>query len=86
MTLKWFSLFVMSSIYVGLLFSCFSRVQHFVTPWTIACQVPLSMGFFPAIYWSRLPCPSLGDPLTQGSNTCLLHISCIVDGFFFSSF
>ena len=40
-------------------------------------------GIFPAIYWSRLPCPSLGDPLTQGSNTCLLHISCIVDGFFF---
>ena len=24
-------------------------------------------------YWSRLPFPSPGDPLTQGSNPCLLH-------------
>ena len=23
----------------------FSRVQLFATPWTVACQVPLSMGF-----------------------------------------
>jgi len=25
--------------------SHFSRVQNFVTPWTVACQAPLSMGF-----------------------------------------
>ena len=28
------------------------------TPWTVACQVPLSMGFFRQEYWSGLPFPS----------------------------
>ena len=36
--------------------SRFSRVQLFVTPWTIAHQAPLSMGF-PRQYWSGLPFP-----------------------------
>ena len=31
------------------------------TPWTIACQAPLSMGFSRQGYWSGLPFPSLGD-------------------------
>ena len=31
------------------------------TPWTVACQVPLSMGFFRQEYWSGLPFPSPGD-------------------------
>ena len=42
----------------------------FVTPWTIACQAPLSMGFYGQEYWSRLP---EGIFLTQGSNPCLLY-------------
>ena len=36
-----------------------------MTPWTIACQAPLSMGFPRQEYWSRLPFPSprdLSDP------------------------
>ena len=33
-------------------------VQLFVTPWTVACQVPLSMEFFGQEYWSGLPFPS----------------------------
>ena len=33
----------------------------FVTPWTVACQSPLSMGFSRQEYWSGLPCPSPGD-------------------------
>ena len=32
-----------------------------VTPWTVACQVPLSMGFSRQEYCSRLPFPSPGD-------------------------
>ena len=32
-----------------------------VTPWTVACQAPLSMGFFWQEYWSRLPFPSPGN-------------------------
>ena len=32
-----------------------------VTPWTIACQAPLSTGFPRQEYWSGLPFPSSGD-------------------------
>ena len=32
-----------------------------VTLWTIAHQASLSMGFPRQEYWSRLPCPPLGD-------------------------
>ena len=32
-----------------------------VTPWTLACQAPLSMGFFRQEYWSGLPFPSPED-------------------------
>ena len=31
------------------------------TPWTVARQVPLSMGFSRPEYWSGLPFPSPGD-------------------------
>ena len=30
-----------------------------VTPWTVACQAPLSMGFSRQEYWSGLPLSSL---------------------------
>ena len=33
----------------------------FVTPWTVARQAPLSMGFSRQEYWSGLPFPSPGD-------------------------
>ena len=38
-----------------------SHVQLIVTPWTVACQAPLSMEFFRQEYWSGLPFPSPGD-------------------------
>ena len=38
-----------------------SRVRLFVTPWTVAYQAPLSMGFSRQEYWSGLPFPSPGD-------------------------
>ena len=38
-----------------------SRVQLFVTPWTVAYQAPPSMGFSRQQYWSGLPFPSPGD-------------------------
>ena len=38
-----------------------SRVQLFATPWTLARQAPLSMGFSRQEYWSWLPFPSPGD-------------------------
>ena len=38
-----------------------SHVRLFATPWTIAYQAPLSMGFSRQEYWSGLPFPSPGD-------------------------
>ena len=43
------------------------------TPWTIAHQPPLSMGFSRQKYWSGLPRPPPGIFPTQGSNPGLLH-------------
>ena len=38
-----------------------SRAQLLATPWTVAYQVPPSMGFSRQEYWSGLPFPSPGD-------------------------
>ena len=38
-----------------------SRVRLFATPWTVAYQAPLSMGFSRQEYWSGVPFPSPGD-------------------------
>ena len=48
--------------------------NSFVTPWTVAHQAPLSMGFPRQEYWSGL-CHFLLQVifLTQGSNLHLLH-------------
>ena len=41
-------------------------VQLLVTPWTVACQAPLPMGFPRQGYWSRLPFSSPRDLSDQG--------------------
>ena len=43
-----------------------SHVHLFVTSWTVACQAPLSMGFFRQEYWSGLLFPTPGDLLNPG--------------------
>ena len=45
-----------------------SRVRLFATPWTVACQDPLSMEFSRQEYWSGLPFLSLVAP----GKSCLL--------------
>ena len=51
-----------------------SRVWLFATPWTVALQAPLSMGFPRQEYWSGLPIPLLqGIFPTQGLNPGLPH-------------
>ena len=50
-----------------------SHIRFFVTPWTIAHQAPLSMGFSRQEYWSGLPFPSPGNLPNPGLNLCLLH-------------
>ena len=60
---------------------CLSCVQLFQTPWTVACQAPLSMVFLRQEYWSVLPFPSPGDLSDPGINpefpalagNCLSH-------------
>ena len=38
-----------------------SVVSDSATPWTVACQAPLSVGFSRQEHWSGLPFPSPGD-------------------------
>ena len=40
--------------------------NSFATPWTVACQAPLSMGFPRQEYWSGLPFPPPGDLPSPG--------------------
>ena len=37
------------------------------TPWTVACQASLSIGFSRQEYWSGLPFPSPGEILNSGT-------------------
>ena len=63
---KIFLLFLLVVVYL------LSSVNSFVTPWTVACQAPLSMGFPKQEFWSGLPFPSPGIFLIQGLNLCPL--------------
>ena len=62
--------------------SCFSRVQLFKTPWTVACQAPLSMGYSRQEYWSGFPCPPPGDLPHPGIEPATLASPALADGFF----
>ena len=44
-----------------------------VTPWTVACQALLFMGFARQEYWNRLPFPSPGDLPNPGIKPGLAH-------------
>ena len=57
----------------------YSCVWLFVTPWAVAHQAPLSMGFSRQEYWSELPFPSPGESSPARDQT---WISCIVGRFF----
>ena len=53
-----------------------SRIQLFVTPWTIAHHAPLPMGFCRQEYWNGLPFPL--DPGIEP----IPCVSLVVGGFF----
>ena len=56
--------------------SRFSRVQLFLTLWTVSRQAPLSMRFSRWEYWSELPCPPPGvlpNPGIEPLSLCLQH-------------
>ena len=54
-------------------FSPFSRVWLFATPWTVAHQAPLSLGFSRQEYWTGLLCPppALSCPGTEPMSPAL---------------
>ena len=56
----WLSLFLSVKYYL------LGHVRLLVTPWSIACQAPLSMGFSRQEHWSGLPFPSPGNPPDPG--------------------
>ena len=61
------------------------HVQLFVTPWTVACQAPLSMGFSRQEYWSGLPCPPPGDLPDPGIKPASFISPALAGGFFTTS-
>ena len=72
--------FVFSICHI-LLYVCVQSLVHvqcFAMPWTVACQIPLSMGFSRQEYWSALPFSSPGDLPNSGINLCLLHCRLIL--------
>ena len=50
-----FAWVISMSVYNACMLCLLSRVQLFATLWTVAHQVPLSMGFSRQEYWSGLP-------------------------------
>ena len=55
-----------------------------VTPWTVACQAPLSMKFSRQEYWSWLPFPTPGDLPDPGIETSSLVSPALAGRFFIS--
>ena len=56
--------------------SHFSRVQLFVTLWTVAHWAPLSMGLSRQEYWSWVAMPSARGSSWPSDRICLSYISC----------
>jgi len=68
-------------IYILLLFSHEVTSNSFVTPWTVAHQAPLSMGFPRQEHWSGLPFPSSTDL----PNPRIELVSLVLAGGFFTN-
>ena len=54
-----------------------SRVWLLATPWTVAHQDPLSMGFSRQENWSGLLCPPSRDLRDPGTEPASTYVSCI---------
>ena len=62
-----------------------SCARFFVTPWIVAPQAPLPMGFSRQEYWSGLPLPSLGDLPDPGIKPTFLVSPELAGEFFITS-
>ena len=58
-----------------------SVLSDSATPWTVAHQASLSMGFFRQEHWSGLPFPLLGDLHNPGTETAFLVSPKLADRF-----
>ena len=65
--------------------SRFSHVWLFMALWTVAHQVPLSMGFSRQEYWSGLPCLPPGDLPDPRTKPTSLMSPALAGGFFTSN-
>ena len=65
--------------------SHFSHGPLFVTPWTVACQAPLSRGVSRREYWSGLLCPPPGALPNPGVEPTCLTSPALARGFFTTS-
>ena len=62
--------------------SHFSHVRLCVTPWTVARQAPLPMGFSRQEHWCGLLCPPPGDLPDPGIKPVYLTTPALAGGFF----
>ena len=62
-----------------------SHVWLFATPWTVALQAPLPMGFSGQEYWSGMPLPSWGDLPNPRTEPASLMSPALAGGFFTTS-
>ena len=65
--------------------NCLSHFQLFVTPWAVARQAPLSMGFSRQEYWSGLPCSPPQDLPDPGIEPVFLTSPALPGRFFTTS-
>ena len=65
--------------------SCFNHVCLFDTPWILAFQALLSMGFSRQEYWSGFPCPPPGDLPNPEIEPVSLMSPALAGGFFITS-
>ena len=66
---------IFAAFVVYCMLSHFSHDRVFVTPWTVACQAPLSVGFSRQEYWGGFPCPPPSDlPLVISGSHLFLWI------------
>ena len=65
--------------------SCFSHIQLCVTPWTVAHQASLSVGFSRQEHWSGVPCPPPEDLPDPGIEPLSLTSPALAGRFFTTS-
>ena len=61
-----------------------SPVRFFSTPWMVACQAPLSMGFFRQECQRCVAISSSKGSSWPRDRTCISSVPCIAGGFFIS--